>query len=69
MSAQIQNLCNINAHVHVHTFCRGSVVKAMKHGVTWGLSQSMIFFAFGTAFGYGTYLVAKHDMSFEDVFR
>ena len=49
--------------------CRGSVSKAMKYGITWGLSQSMIFFAFSAAFGYGTYLVAINDMYFEDVFR
>ena len=41
----------------------------MKYGITWGLSQSMMFYAFGAAFGYGTYLVAINDMEFEDVFR
>ena len=43
--------------------------KALKYGITWGLSQSMMFYGFAAAFGFGTYLVGTLAMEFEDVFR
>ena len=39
------------------------------YGVTWGVSQALIYFAFAAAFGFGGYLVGIGDMQFEDVFR
>ena len=44
-------------------------MKSIKYGVTWGLSQSMMFYGFAAAFGFGTYLVGTLKMDFEDVFR
>ena len=44
-------------------------MKSVKYGVTWGLSQSMMFYGFAAAFGFGTYLVGTLKMDFEDVFR
>ena len=50
-------------------YFRGSRKKANLYGLTWGVSQCLIYFAFAVAFGFGGYLVGIGQMNFQDVFR
>ena len=49
--------------------CSGAKKKASLYGLTWGVSQALIYFAFAAAFGFGGYLVGIGEMTFENVFR
>lgn len=39
------------------------------YGLTFGIANSIIFFAYAASFRFGGYLVARGEMEFQYVFR
>jgi len=39
------------------------------YGLMYGVSQSVLFFAFSCTFAFGAYLVGEHELGYEQVFR
>ena len=49
-------------------FSRNSQRKAYIFGVAFAVSQSLIYFCFGTAFLFGAFLIEREEMTFNGVF-
>ncbi|XP_041375197.1 phosphatidylcholine translocator ABCB4-like [Gigantopelta aegis] len=49
--------------------CRRGVRHAHLNGISYGIAQAVIFFAYAATFTYGAYLVKQGEMEFFEVFR
>ena len=50
-------------------FCRASKRKSYYYGIAFGMSQSIIFFAYAALYRFGAFLVAEGKMNPEDVYK
>lgn len=64
-----KNFGGIDNCLYENVNYRGAKKKANLYGVTWGVSQCLLYFSFAAAFGFGGYLVGIGEMDFNDVFR
>ena len=48
---------------------RSALLNAHVVGITFSLSQAVIFFAYGTSFWFGAYLIEQGEIDYVDVFK
>ena len=52
-----------------HVLLRNGLKRAHVFGITWGISQSVLFFAYAANYSFGAYLIGQGEMEFFNVFR
>jgi len=62
------SICNINCCFKLF-FNRHVFKNASVYGITFGFTQSIVFFAYAATFRFGAWLVSEGRMDFEDVFK
>ena len=54
---------------NVLPFCRGAVRRAHFYGVSFGVSEAIMYCSNAAAFRFGAYLIAHHDLNFLDMMK